>query len=101
MHVCAVSVSDKGAVKFTLVTSPEAKLVHGDGKMSRLVVAVVEVAIVHWDQVNITEDEAVILCVLQSLRVANIQQLGTVERVLTQLQDTHERISQTQGSKKL
>lgn len=56
-----------------LFRSPEAKLVHGDGKVSRLVVAVVQVSVVHGDQVHITEDEAVILCVLQSLRVADIQ----------------------------
>lgn len=68
------------------MTSPEAKLVHGNGKVSRLIIAVVEVAVVHRDQVHVAEDEAVVLCVLQSLRVADVQQLGSVERVLTQLQ---------------
>lgn len=53
--------------------SPEAKLVHGDGKVSRLVVAVVEVSVVHGDQVHVAEDEAVVLCVLQSLCVADVQ----------------------------
>ena len=67
------------------VTSPEAKLVHGDGKVPRLVVAVVEVAVVHRDQVHVAEDEAVVLGLLQGLRVAHIQQLGTVESFLTQL----------------
>lgn len=55
--------------------------------MSRLVIAVVEIAVVHGDQVHVAEDEAVVLCILQSLRVANIQQLGTIESVLTQLVD--------------
>lgn len=87
-----VSVSDKRVVKLDLIPSPEAKLVHGDGKMSRLVVAVVEVAVVHRDQVNVTEDEAVIFCILQSLRVTNVQQLSAVESVLAQLQDTQRRI---------
>lgn len=88
----AVSVSDKRVVKLDLIQSPEAKLVHGDGKMSRLVVAVVEVAVVHRDQVNVTEDEAVIFCILQSLRITNVQQLSAVESVLAQLQDTQRRI---------
>lgn len=70
--------------KYTVVI-PETKFVHGDGEVSGLVVAVVEVAVVHWDQVHVTKDETVVLCVLQSLRVANVQQLGTVESVLTQL----------------
>lgn len=70
-----------------ICTSPEAELVHGDGEVSRLVVAVVEVAVVHRDQVHVAEDEAVVLSVFQSFRVANIQQLGSVESVLTQLQD--------------
>lgn len=46
------------------IGSPEAKLVHGDGEVSRLVVAVVEVAVVHGDQVHVAEDEAVVLGVL-------------------------------------
>ena len=65
--------------------SPEAKLVHGDGKVPGLVVAVVEVAVVHGDQVHVAEDEAVVLAVLQGLRVAHVQQLGAVERLLAQL----------------
>lgn len=43
---------------------PEAELVHGDGEVARLVVAVVQVAVVHGDQVHIAEDEAVILGIL-------------------------------------
>lgn len=43
---------------------PEAELVHGNGEVARLVVAVVQVAVVHRDQVHVTEDEAVILSVL-------------------------------------
>lgn len=82
----------KSLCNLKCIRSPETKFVHGDGKVSRLVVAVVEVAVVHWDQVHIAKDEAVVLCVLQSLRVADIQQLGTVESVLTQLQEnTQER----------
>lgn len=69
------------------MASPEAELVHGDGEVPRLVIAVVEVTVVHRDQVHIAKDEAVVLCVLQSLCIANVQELGTVESVLTQLQD--------------
>lgn len=66
---------------------PETKFVHSNGKVSRLVVAVIQVAVVHRDQVHVAEDEAVVLCVLQSLCVADVQQLGTVESVFTQLQE--------------
>lgn len=70
-----------------LFRSPEAKLVHGDGKVPGLVVAVVEVSVVHGDQVHVAEDEAVILGVLQSLCVTDVQQFGSVERVFTQLRE--------------
>lgn len=83
MKTCANTVDTM--IPHQLSRPPEAKLVHGDGEVSRLVVAVVEVAVVHGNQVHVTEDEAVVLGVLQSLRVADVQQLGTVEGVLTQL----------------
>lgn len=82
--------------KLDTISSPEAKLVHGDGEVPRLVVAMVEVAVVHRDQVHIAEDEAVVLGVLQSLRVADVQQLGTVESVLTQLQNKRTDIDPSQ-----
>lgn len=47
----------------------------------------VEVAVIHGNQIHIAEDEAVVLCILQSLRVANVQQLCTIESVLAQLVD--------------
>lgn len=52
--------------------SPEAKLVHGDGQVSGLTEAPVDVAVVHGDQVHVTEDEALVVVVLQGLPVAHI-----------------------------
>lgn len=69
------------------MVSPEAKLVHGDGEVSWLIVAVVEVPVIHRDQVHVTKDEAVVICILQRLCVAHVQQFGSVECVLAQLQD--------------
>lgn len=40
--------------------SPEAELVHGHGKVAGLVATAVQVAVIHGDQVYVTEDEAVI-----------------------------------------
>lgn len=40
--------------------SPEAKLVHSNGKVAGLVTTVVQVAVIHGDQVHVTEDEAVV-----------------------------------------
>lgn len=53
--------------------------------MPGLIVAVVEVAVVHRDQVHVAEDEAVVRGLLQRLPVADIQQLGPVESVFAQL----------------
>lgn len=70
---------------------PEAKLIHGNSKVPGLIVAMVEVAVVHRDQVHIAEDEAVIRGFLQGLPVAHIQKLGSVEGVFTQLWETHKK----------
>lgn len=64
---------------------PEAEFVHGNGKVTGLVVTVVEVPVVHRDQVHITENEAVVFCVFESFCVANIKQLGPIKGVLTKL----------------
>lgn len=40
--------------------SPETKLVHGNGKVAGLVTTAVQVAVIHGDQVHVTEDEAVV-----------------------------------------
>lgn len=45
----------------------------------------VEVPVIHRDQVHVAEDEAVVLRLFQSLCVADVQQLCTVEGVLPQL----------------
>lgn len=67
------------------VLPPEAKLIHGDGEVPGLIVAVVQVAVVHRDEVHVTEDEAVVRGLLQGLPVADVQQLGPVESVFAQL----------------
>lgn len=40
--------------------APEAELVHGNGKVARLVATAVQIAVIHGDQVHVTEDEAVV-----------------------------------------
>ena len=40
--------------------SPEAELVHGNGEVAGLVATAVQVAVIHGDQVHVTEDEAVV-----------------------------------------
>lgn len=40
--------------------SPETKLVHGNGKVAGLVTTAVQVAVIHGDQVHVTEDETVV-----------------------------------------
>lgn len=45
----------------------------------------VEVPVIHRDQVHVAEDEAVVLCVFQSLCITDVQQLCTIEGVLPQL----------------
>lgn len=78
---------------------PEAELVHGDGEVARLVVAVVQVAVVHGDQVHVAEDEAVVLGILQSLCIAHVKQLGSVEGVFAELEDNIKpEIAQRSGS---
>lgn len=67
------------------VLPPEAKLIHGDGEVPGLLVAVIKVAVVHRDEVHVAENEAVVRGLLQGLPVADVQQLGPVERVLAQL----------------
>lgn len=56
--------------------------------MPRLAEALVGVAVVHGDEVDIAEDEAVVIVLLQGLRVANVQQLGSVEGLVAILTHT-------------
>ena len=63
--------------------SPEAKLVHGHRQVSRLAEALVDVAIVHGDQVHVAEDKAVVVVLLQRLHVAHVQQLGSVKGLVS------------------
>lgn len=51
-------------LSLTKGVSPEAKLVHGNGKVAGLVTTTVQIAVIHRDQVHITEDEAVIGSIL-------------------------------------
>lgn len=70
--------------------SPEAKLVHGHGQVSGLAEALVGVAVVHGDQVDVAEDEAVVVVLLQSLSEADVQQLGSVEDLVSVLRQKHQ-----------
>lgn len=56
--------------------------------MPRLAEALVGVAVVHGDEVDIAEDEAVVIVLLQGLRVANVQQLCSVEGLVAILTHT-------------
>lgn len=56
--------------------------------MPRLAEALVGVAVVHGNEVDIAEDEAVVIVLLQGLRVANVQQLGSVEGLVAILTHT-------------
>lgn len=53
--------------------------------MPGLTVALVEVAVIHWNEVNIAEDKTIIVILLQSLRVTNVEELGAIERLLASL----------------
>lgn len=53
--------------------------------MSGLAEAAVGVAVVHGDQVHIAEDEAVVVVLLQGLHVADVQQLGPIEDLVSVL----------------
>ena len=55
--------------------------------MSRLTEALVDVAVVHRDRVHVAEDEALVVVLLQSLHVADVQQLGPVKGLLSVLDD--------------
>lgn len=48
----------------TGTVSPEAELVHGHRQVSRLAETLVGVAVVHGDQVDITEDETLVVVLL-------------------------------------
>ena len=63
----------------------EAKLVHGDREVAWLIEALVGVSVVHGDEVDVAEDKAAVVVVLQRLRVAHIEQLGSVERLRSSL----------------
>lgn len=77
------------------VRPPEAELIHGDGEVPGLIVAVVQVAVVHRDEVHVAEDEAVVRGFLQGLPVAHVQQLGPVESVFAQLREKQTRRKKT------
>lgn len=61
----------------------EAKLVHGDRQVSGLAEAFVGVAVIHGDDVHVTEHKAVVVILFQGLSIANVHQLGPVERVVS------------------
>lgn len=65
------------------VVSPEAELVHGHRQVSRLTETLVGVAVIHGDQVHITEDKALVVVLFQSFHVAHVQQLGPVKDLIS------------------
>lgn len=66
---------------------PEAKLVHRHRQVSRLAEALVDVAVVQGNQVHITEDKTVVVILPQGLGVANVQELGPIEHLVSILQE--------------
>lgn len=77
----------RDSAKVPRIGQPEAKLVHGNGKMARLLIAVIEIAVIHRNEIHITEDETVVLGVLHGLQEADIQEFGAIEGLLTELVD--------------
>lgn len=71
------------------MVSPETELVHGHRQVSRLTETLVGVAVVHGDQVDVAEDETVVVVLLQSLRVAHVQQLRSVKDGISVLTNRH------------
>lgn len=60
--------------------------------MPGLTIALVEVAVIHWNEVHVTEDKTIVVILLQSLRVTNVEEFGTVERILAVLSLRRERM---------
>lgn len=60
--------------------------------MPGLTIALVEVAVIHWNEVHVTEDKTIVVILLQSLRVTNVEEFGTVERILAVLSLRRERL---------
>lgn len=56
--------------------------------MPRLAEALVGVAVVHGDEVDVAKDEAVVIILLQGLCIANVQQLGSVKGLVAVLTHT-------------
>lgn len=93
-HYCCLQVAgDSNSHKlgqnpeFHAVFSPEAKLVHGHRQVSRLTETLVDITVIHGDQVHIAEDETLIVVLLQGLHVTHIQQLGSVKGLVSILRD--------------
>lgn len=55
--------------------------------MSWLAEALVRVAVVHGDEVDVAEYEAFVVVLLQRLGVANVEQFGPVKRLFSFLRD--------------
>lgn len=51
--------------------------------MPGLIEALVDVAVIHGNEVNIAEDKTVIVILLHGLLVTNVEEFGTVERHIT------------------
>lgn len=55
--------------------------------MSRLAEAFVRVSVIHGDEVDVAEYEAIVVVLLQGLGVAYIEQFGPVKRLFSILRD--------------
>lgn len=60
--------------------------------MPGLIIALVEVAVIHWNEVHVAEDKTIIVILLQSLSVTNVEEFGAVERILAFLSLRRERM---------
>lgn len=70
---------------------PEAEFVHSNSEMAGLFVTVVDVPVVHRNQVHIAENKAVVFSIFQSLRITDIEKLGTVKRFFPKLKHNREK----------
>lgn len=65
---------------------PKTKFVNGNSYVSGLTVALVDVSVIHGDNIHITKDEAFIVIFLQSFCKAHIQEFGSVKPSFSILQ---------------
>lgn len=60
--------------------------------MPGLIIALVDVAVIHWNKVHVAEDKTIVVILLQSLSVTNVEEFGAVESIIAFLSLRRERM---------